>query len=204
MGIEECMYRVVFGSKGRSLIARTNIYAGTIVLKELPFLVAEDVYDALYQLYRDDNDESSEQLYEREKFEELTPDCLDKFAISYEEILEDMNGLPSYIQDVLLNIPKDQMRLLVTKFSRNAFTFTSPPCALLSQGTLMNHSCDNNIDFYIDTAGRYVFTAKRDICEGEELCDTYMKTYKSTKKRKENLLYQYGFTCQCVKCANGT
>lgn len=197
------MFRVCESEKGRCLIAICHIKANTIVIKESPFLVAEDAYDAIYKLYcneAEDSEEDSDDSKQRLAFESLTPYELDKYVISYADIKAEISTLPSYVQEALSYIPKAKMRLLVAKFYRNAFTYPCPPCALLSTGTLMNHSCDNNIDFHVDKNGYFVFTANRDIQKGEELCDSYLQTYTSTKKRRGSLLSQYGFTCQCPKC----
>lgn len=196
--------------KGRCLIATTHIKAGSIVIKEYPFLVAEDAYDAIYQLYGGEDEGESygddgegnedEGKQKRDAFEGLAPYTLDKYVISYEDICEEMSTLPEYVRESLAQIPKNKLRLYLAKFYRNAFTYTSPPCALLSLGSLMNHSCDNNVDFEVHARGYYIFKANRDIQAGEELCDSYLQTYKSTKKRKDRLLHQYGFACTCAKC----
>lgn len=189
------MYTVTITPKGRTVVATKFIPAGTIVLKEHPFLVVEDVYDAIYQLYTDEYLEE-----EKELFNHFVPHKLDKYVISYQDIMNDISTLPEYMQDAFKNMRETTLRLLVAKFYRNAFTYQSPPCALLQVGTLMNHSCDNNVDFYVDKQGYFVFTANRNIYPNDEICDSYLQTNTSRKKRGRDLLFQYGFTCECSKC----
>lgn len=191
------MYKVVQDSeKGRAVVATKFIPAGTVVLKERPFLICEDVYDGLYSIIED-----TESL---RKYNGMTPFKLDKYVISYNDILEEIATLPEYMRDTFLNMPPQKLRLMVAKFYRNAFSYTDTPSALLEVGSLLNHSCDNNVDFCVDRDGSFVFTANRDIPVGTELCDTYLATYTSTKKRKGALLSQYGFQCGCVKCVTHT
>jgi hypothetical protein len=171
-----------------------------VVIKEYPYLIAEDVYDALYQFYgTDDPDEDVRSI-----FESMTPFKIDKYMISYAEIVAEVATLPRYMQDTFLNMKPERLRILVAKFYRNAFTYmarNTPPCALLATGTLMNHSCYNNIDFHVDRNGYFLFIANRDITAGEELCDSYLQKNTSVKKRKTSLLTQYGFSCECEKCS---
>lgn len=197
-------------AKGRSVVAREHIPAGTIILKERPIIVAEDVYDALYSLYAlDDSDEEEEQennnrqRQRQEAFEALVPTKIDKAVPAYADLVADMATLPAYMREFFGMWKPDRLRLLVAKFQRNAFTYTSPPCAILTQGTLLNHSCCNNVDFHVDSRGTFVFETNRDVHAGEELCDRYIEVNLSVKKRLKMLYGQYGFICNCVKCRHG-
>ncbi|NBO71611.1 SET domain-containing protein-lysine N-methyltransferase [bacterium] len=181
--------------KGRKIVATKFIPKNTIIIKEKPFIVGEDAYDILYYLFTSDDEELMD------KYEELTPHKMDKYIIEYEQILDDIKHLPDYMQEIFLYIKPEKLRLLVAKFYRNAFTYNCPqPSAMLSEGTLLNHSCDNNVDFYVDNNGYFIFKTNRDVNEGDELCDSYLYNNTSKKKRKSDLLYQYGFECQCNKC----
>lgn len=196
------MYEVKYSqSKGRHIVATKDIPKNTIIIKELPFLTAEDAYDALYQLYRDADD--TPDTYFTELFETLTPSCIDRCMISYADISEDLKTLPSYISEYFMQWKPEKLILYVAKFYRNAFRYkhaNAAPCALLRTGTLLNHSCDNNVDFHTDKNGYFIFKANRDIYKGEELCDTYIETNMSTKKRKQILFERYNFACNCTKC----
>ena len=181
--------------KGRCVIANDNIPPHTIILRELPFIVAEDVYDALYVLFSGDSDEET-----LEAFNKLAPSKIDKNVHKYNDLVADMKSLPEYIRDFFMNWKPDRLRLMVAKFQRNAFNYTSPPCAILNKGTLFNHSCDNNVDFHINSKGEFIFETNRNIKVGEELCDKYIDTNISVKKRLKTLYEQYGFICRCDKC----
>jgi hypothetical protein len=207
------MYTLVHNFyKGRSIVATTNIRKDTIILKERPILLAEDVYDALYQIYHDEDsspDEIQQELID--KFESLAPDTLDKMIITTEDIQQELETIPQYMREFLNNMIHNNstnFRILVAKFYRNAFRYTLSstasvsPSAILIEGALLNHSCCNNVDFMISPHGEFIFTTNRDIYEGEELCDTYIDTTLSTKKRQIQLQSQYGFTCTCEKCQN--
>jgi hypothetical protein len=187
--------------RGRYAVANTRILQGTVVLKETPALVSEDVYDALYKMYYNtDLDDTTIASYES-----LVPMVIDRYVPSYADLKVDMMTLPEYMKEYFLNWKADRLRLLIAKFHRNAFTYNTnnkslSPCAILLQGTLFNHSCDNNLDFCVNDEGVIVFTTNRDIAEGEELCDRYIETNASRKKRQHTLLNQYGFICSCEKC----
>ena len=198
--------------KGRSVIASVSLKKGTIVLKETPLVCAEDAYDAIYQLYNLDTtdlteDEEEEVKYKQQQFESLIPFTLDNSIISYDEITNDIKTLPQYMQDFFINMKPDRLRLLIAKFYRNAFknqrqTTSVPVSAVLIKGALFNHSCCNNIDFYISSKGDFIFETNCDIMSGEELCDTYLDTTLSIKKRQKQLKSQYNFICTCNKCIN--
>lgn len=181
-------------NKGRCLVASSTIPPQTVIIKEYPFLVAEDAYDAIYQMYLSPN--KMVYSHARELFNELSPTKLDKYVISYDDIITAVQTLPQYMQHGFLHMSKNKLRLYVAKFYRNAFNYTSPPCVLLAEGSLLNHSCDNNVDFEIDKNGCFIFTSNREIHVGDEICDSYL----SARKSKECLLYQYGFKCLCIKC----
>jgi hypothetical protein len=205
------MYELIeIPGKGRGIVATKAIPKNTIILKEAPILLVEDVYDALYQLYYSEDgqyDDIQESLIEQ--FESLTPDCLDKYIITTEDIVTDLKTLPKYIQEFFENYDPYKLRLHLAKFYRNAFRYadlkssssSSIPSAVLIKGALFNHSCCNNCEFRIsESTNDYIFTTNRDIAPGEELCITYLDTNLSTKKRSTQLESQYGFICTCQKC----
>lgn len=183
--------------RGRCVIALTHIPNNSVVLKERPFLVAEDVYDALYSLYSDNDSENDK---ERQAFEGLSPMIIDQNVPAHSDLATDMMSLPAYMRDFFDTWKPQRLRLCVAKFQRNAFRYTSPPCALLAKGAMFNHSCCNNVDFAIDARGAFVFTTNRDVLPGEELCDKYIDTSMNTQKRQRALDLQYGFNCTCSKC----
>jgi len=194
--------------KGRGIVATKAIPKNTVILKEAPILLVEDVYDALYQLYYSEDgqyDDIQESLIEQ--FESLTPHCLDKYIITTENIAKELETLPKYMKEFFHNYDSHKLRLYIAKFYRNAFryahfkTSSSIPSAVLIKGALFNHSCCNNCEFRIsESTNDYIFTTNRDIAPGEEVCITYIDTTLSTKKRTTHLEYQYGFICTCQKC----
>ena len=194
-------YKLVISEKGRGFVATKRIPKNTVLLREVPYLVAEDAYDAIYQIYGNVYGDDENDII-RSKFEALVPRVIDKHTISCDHVLRDVATLPTYMKDFFTtNIKPERLRLLVTKFYRNAFTYHSPPCAILELGTVFNHSCDNNVDFYVDDkSGAIVFETNREVQEGEELSDTYITTNAARSKRRATLLSQYGFECRCGKC----
>lgn len=198
------MYEVVITNKGRTIIATKNIKIGTIIIKETPLIIGEDVYDILYKIFNSDNNEYDDDRIIK-SYEELVPHKLDKWVFSYDYLKKDMQTLPVYMQDFFLQFSPCRLQLLVAKFYRNAFNFSRnnnnfAPSAILFYGNILNHSCDNNIDFEVDKNGNYIFRTNRDINIGEELCDKYIDVNISLKKRQKILLEQYGFLCMCNKC----
>ena len=204
--------------KGRSVFATRSLTKGTIILKERPLLLAEDAYDAIYQLYGQlsaidcDDTASDDATFDttadmQVQFETLVPTEIDNTLITYDEINRHILTLPPYMKEFFQNMKPARVRLLIAKFYRNAFRnqhdkrdSSLPPSAILIQGALLNHSCDNNIDFYVNKNGDFIFHTNRDIIAGEELCDTYLDTTQSFKKRHAQLKSQYGFNCMCIKC----
>lgn len=49
-------------------------------------------------------------------------------------------------------------------------------------------------------AGTAVFVAARDIQPAEELCISYIDASRNVAARQQQLLWAYGFTCQCQLC----
>ena len=204
------MYNIIYTEKGRTVVATKNLTKGTIIIKEFPAIICEDLYDAIYRVYVEDGCE-----YDDEpglvpdvddlqfKYNNMSPYKIDKYVITKEQIDKEIEKLPTYMQEFFHNMDHIQLRLLCAKFYRNAFTYDTKyggPSAILFMGSLLNHSCDNNVDFYIDRNGFFIFTTNRAVQAGEELCDKYLDTTLSYKKRQDILLSQYGFECKCTKC----
>jgi hypothetical protein len=85
--------------KGRGVIAREHIPAGTIILKERPIIVAEDVYDALYSLYASEDSDDIDQREQREAIEAMVPTKIDKNYPAYADLIADMATLPTYMRE---------------------------------------------------------------------------------------------------------
>jgi len=193
------MYKVIQGYKGREIVATKDIKKGTIILKEYPSLICEDLYDAIYIIY--ENYENKTKL--QKEFEKMAPYKIDKYMITEEEIRTEIAKMPEHRANFFNNFDIREIRVLAAKFYRNAFNYSvefGGPSAILFEGNLFNHSCDPNVDFYIDKNGFFIFTTNRDIYASEELTDKYIDVNLSSKKRQKLLLEQYGFFCTCTKC----
>lgn len=187
------MFKIVTINNYNKVIANCFIPINTILFKESPNIIGEDIYDVLYKLYNDENNIS---IFE---FKNFAPCENDRYIIKYDNLLKDINTLPFYIKDFFIKFNKEELELLCAKFYRNAFKYNDQ-CAILKMGRLLNHSCCNNVDFYIEKNGEYVFKTNRDIYNYEELTDKYIDTNLSTEKRQKELLSRYGFICKCKKC----
>ena len=63
--------------KGRCVIATQHLCKGKVIIKESPFLMAEDVYDAIYQLYEPTDDTASM----LQPFESLVPHAMSSISL---------------------------------------------------------------------------------------------------------------------------
>lgn len=204
------MYKIIDGIKGREVIATQNIEKDTIIIKEYPKIICEDLYDAIYKIYENinyssDNDDLDDFDIIFEKYMNMTPFIYDKYMITYDELKDEIEYLPVYMKEFFNDFDIHKLQLLAVKFYRNAFKYNTKfggQSAILFEGSLLNHSCNPNIDFYVDNNGYYIFKANKNIYEGEELCDSYIDVTLSYKKRRDLLLKQYGFICNCEICKN--
>jgi hypothetical protein len=79
----------------------------------------------------------------------------------------------------------------------------SGPCgsALYFLPSLLNHSCDPNLDVtWPENNANASFVARRDIDKDEELNITYTDAAAPLPARRRHLAFAYGFTCQCPRC----
>lgn len=80
---------------------------------------------------------------------------------------------------------------------------------LFTKASMLNHACDPSLVMYRDPthAGPGVlFVASRDIPVNEELTISYLAESGSMERRtrQEELMYKYGFNCDCRLCADTT
>lgn len=75
--------------------------------------------------------------------------------------------------------------------------------ALFPRVAMLNHSCDPNIRNRFD-GNVLTITATRPIRRNEEVFNGYCPGYKllDTAKRRQLLNEQYGFDCECARCAD--
>jgi hypothetical protein len=80
----------------------------------------------------------------------------------------------------------------------NAFGFSFEGSTFFRLATLINHSCEDNVDYIVTHNIRLV--ALRNISAGEEIRINY-SAEQSCYDRCFQLAYSYGFICDCSKCA---
>ena len=76
---------------------------------------------------------------------------------------------------------------------------------LFPTASLLNHSCEPNTEMFRSSSSHSptsLFVAARHIEEGEELTISYLHdtSAKPVHERREYLLYNYGFRCDCPLC----
>lgn len=71
------------------------------------------------------------------------------------------------------------------------------------RGSLFNHSCSPNISF-VRVGRENIFFATKDIAAGDKMCINYIDLSLSLQERKNKLRDDYGFDCQCERCAAGS
>ncbi|RYP17209.1 hypothetical protein DL765_004665 [Monosporascus sp. GIB2] len=77
--------------------------------------------------------------------------------------------------------------------------------AVYLEASRFNHSCDPNVTYGLTwSPGNWASRAKRNIKAGEELTINYTSIAHPLKRRREELLYGWGFECQCSACVEDT
>eukprot|EP00462_Mataza_sp_D1_P027303 CAMPEP_0175178824 /NCGR_PEP_ID=MMETSP0087-20121206/35180_1 /TAXON_ID=136419 /ORGANISM="Unknown Unknown, Strain D1" /LENGTH=284 /DNA_ID=CAMNT_0016471003 /DNA_START=65 /DNA_END=916 /DNA_ORIENTATION=- len=71
---------------------------------------------------------------------------------------------------------------------------------IFSTAALGNHSCHPNVTRSISPNGVLSFRALKDIPAGTEILQSYVALFKPQAQRRDLLLKNYGFACQCVRC----
>jgi hypothetical protein len=72
--------------------------------------------------------------------------------------------------------------------------------AMYSKLSLLNHSCDPNLDVVMGPAAAMAVVARRSIRRGEELRIAYLDCSAPVVERRKKLLHGYGFSCDCDMC----
>ncbi|RYP71759.1 hypothetical protein DL770_008077 [Monosporascus sp. CRB-9-2] len=94
-------------------------------------------------------------------------------------------------------------------FSANCFYLYDAPGdtdepgnnGVFAQASRFNHSCDPNVSYGLTwSPGNWASRAKRNIRAGEELTINYTSIAYPLKRRQDELLYGWGFECQCSAC----
>lgn len=192
--------------KGIGFIAKENIPANTIILREKPDFYLEinentisDIFELLYKIF------TSKDKTKIDRFLDLTPCTIHNFPHYFNKTLEELDKLKNtklnYIYEFFKNnYNHDEITLFCVKYMCNAFEFDNA-CSILYTGRIFNHSCLPNIIFYRVDNMMYFMTII-DIKKGQELVDNYVDIVQNKKIRQDRLLNQYGFICSCVRCSN--
>jgi SET domain len=72
--------------------------------------------------------------------------------------------------------------------------------AIYALSSMLNHSCDPNLDVVMSKGGFVEFRAREDIAPFSELHITYLDSSHPFKVRQARLMQGYGFTCTCRLC----
>ena len=132
-----------------------------------------------------------------------------------EEIMQDIQlylFFSSAFEKTNTNIPwtfnHDLFRQVLYREMSNSFGIWDPSegsdqellgWALHPKAVYFNHSCEPNIR-KVRQGRNMVFIAEHNIEEGEELCITYGSVAEPVEERRNRLLENYSFWCQCSRC----
>jgi len=94
----------------------------------------------------------------------------------------------------------DGQHSLIRVLEQSTWECTREPghVAYFVAAAILNHSCCPNA-FADASCSRCVVRALANICEGEEVCISYVPVSDDLKKRQEKLK-RYGFSCTCKRC----
>lgn len=82
-------------------------------------------------------------------------------------------------------------KLNINKVSNNQVYFIT---------SFINHNCEPNIRYEIDSKLKLSVFARKDIKPGEQLFVTYVNPLHGVKLRRRALRVNYGFICKCSRC----
>ncbi|AVL94566.1 SET domain protein [Moumouvirus australiensis] len=202
--VDSRLIKTVIKGKGRGFIAKENIPANTIILREEPDFFLEvdentisDMFELLYKIFTSgDNNKIN-------RFLDLTPSTIHNFSNYFDKTRKELEKLKNtklnHIYDFFKNnFDHDEVTLFCVKYMCNAFEFGNA-CSILYVGRIFNHSCLPNVIFYRVKNMMYFMTIV-EIKKGQELFDNYVDISESKKNRQNRLLNQYGFICDCLRC----
>lgn len=72
--------------------------------------------------------------------------------------------------------------------------------ALYGTASLVNHSCEPNLDVIVGPEAQLSLRARRAIRQGEDLSIAYLDCALPVAARRARLQHGYGFTCDCALC----
>jgi hypothetical protein len=86
---------------------------------------------------------------------------------------------------------------------RNVIPEAPGGTAIYALSSMLNHSCDPNLDVVMSKGGFVEFRAREDIPPHSELHITYLDSSHPFKVRQARLMQGYGFKCACRMCQTG-
>jgi len=106
-----------------------------------------------------------------------------------------------HLNSFRVDIPRVDMPLSLDALAQQAQNGSGTAVYMLP--SLLNHSCDPNIDaVWRDGDATLTLAARRDIAAGEELNITYIDAGLPATERRQLLLNGYGFVCMCPACVD--
>ena len=218
---------------GRGVIAKKDVTAGTILLKEKPEIVVrvggdidiisvvestflqlielpqENFYSVLKKLYclYPTNQTNAKQNptkyvneFEADKLYFMVERLMADNIIPPEKMLDirTMVGVSNNSSNILLILVI--LRLTMTGiFDDQESERDGEALAVIT--SFFNHSCfPNSSIFFHHRLNEYEVIANRNIKKGEEIFFTYIALYQYTNESRDELMYNYGFHCDCPRC----
>jgi len=157
--------------------------------------------------------------------EELSPFCRSEQGICYDDYAcliagtknfpEDMvEGLRYWICNYLSNLGKwlgqdeseEELLEMLIRNRRNSFSVWNDPSmkqrgiAVYVTPSFLNHACDPNLWLRRDTSSKLEFVTSHAINKGDEITIPYVDTTDDLSVRRQKLLTNYLFLCNCFKC----
>ena len=191
--------------KGRGLVATRRIKAGEVVVEENPLIVIEG-HQRQFKLSHEEFRSHFEKLdsNHQKKILELYDPTADQCSLQQ----ADLQGKPD--EDTSKNTSMKAFRI----FSNNSINVCEVAelqprgeGGLYNQISLLNHSCNPNSSWswVLGNLRRKVVRAVRTIGKNEEIQVNYLDqqdfNFASRQLRREKLLEEFYFICQCAECS---
>jgi len=185
-------------SKGHGVFATKNIPKDTIIIREKPV-----IYPNKSKIELTDLEQMIKLMHhllhstskKKESFLQLVPLVEDEYIVNY-------SNIQKYHHQYFPELDSKTYCLYYSKMYRNAFYFYEDT-AILFDATIMNHSCNPNVNYY-PKQDLMFFKTIRPIKKDEELEICYINKdtvkHMSTIERQTYLLHHYGFHCTCNTC----
>lgn len=196
--MSEYLKKIEIDNKGTGFVAHKNIMANETILEENVMvsineennITCHEVYFKIILLVS-----KNKKLWS--KFLNFSPHELDDYCMSQEKINCLVNSLqPKIRTHIISTINKTEWSIYYEKVKRNIF-WCSNHFFIIFEGTLFNHSCNPNVDYYCDSKLKKIrFESNREIKQSEELTISYVHPLSD----KSKLLTTYGFVCSCSEC----